>query len=346
MSRFLFNAWYAAAWGSEVGRSLTPRRVLGHPVVLYRREDGAPAALADRCPHRFAPLHLGRLEGDAVRCRYHGLCFDDQGRCVESPFGDRLPSGARLRPFPVVEQDSLVWLWPGEAALADPALIPRFAFLSEPATYKTLSGGTVIDAHYELGTDNLLDLTHVQFLHGQSFGDTFFTKSIRTVEQHDAGVTAKWWIPGAPSAPGFDPLFETGTRPVDVWLDLTWMAPSAVAIDIGVTEIGRPRSEGRNMLHLHLLTPEDETRTRYFWAAGRRDKQQSAEVDALLTGVLSAAFDFEDKPMLEACQRNMAGPDLMAQTPLVLGIDAAALRARRVLAELIAKEQTPAASAA
>ncbi|MFW8642703.1 Rieske 2Fe-2S domain-containing protein [Rhizobium beringeri] len=70
---FPLNAWYAAAYDVEVRRVLLARRICNKPIVLYRKEDGTAAALADACWHRLVPLSPGRLEGDKVICGYHGL---------------------------------------------------------------------------------------------------------------------------------------------------------------------------------------------------------------------------------------------------------------------------------
>ena len=79
---FLRNAWYAAAWDDELGDKPLARTMLGEPLVLYRDSAGAPVALSDTCPHRFAPLSLGRRDGDTLQCPYHGLVFGKNGICI------------------------------------------------------------------------------------------------------------------------------------------------------------------------------------------------------------------------------------------------------------------------
>lgn len=142
---FLRNAWYVAAWASEIERKLFHRTLLGVPVVMYRREDGAVTAMHDRCPHRFVPLHLGRLVGDNVECGYHGLQFDCGGQCVANPFDGRPPRAAKVRTFPVVERHGIVWIWPGDAA-PDESRIPAFAHLDDPALAK-VPGYRHVKAH-------------------------------------------------------------------------------------------------------------------------------------------------------------------------------------------------------
>jgi len=126
------GAWHMAAWSHEIGDALFRRRILGTPILLYRKEDGSVAALTDRCPHRFAPLSRGERVGDAVRCPYHGLTFDATGACIHNPFEDRIPPKAAVRSWPVTERDGVVWLWPGDPEAADSARIPDFAMLLRP----------------------------------------------------------------------------------------------------------------------------------------------------------------------------------------------------------------------
>lgn len=125
--KLLRNTWYAAAWSRDVGVDFSTRELLGEPMLLYRKHDGAPVAMIDRCPHRFAPLSMGKRVGDGVECGYHGLQFDCSGDCSKNPHGDgRIPPGARVRSFPAEDRYGLVWIWAGEPSRADASLIPDF----------------------------------------------------------------------------------------------------------------------------------------------------------------------------------------------------------------------------
>jgi phenylpropionate dioxygenase-like ring-hydroxylating dioxygenase large terminal subunit len=101
---FLRNSWYVAARSAEVARKPLARILLNEPVALYRKEDGTPVALEDRCCHRQLPLSMGRLEGDELRCGYHGLKFDASGTCVEIPGQTAIPPQARVRAYPLLER--------------------------------------------------------------------------------------------------------------------------------------------------------------------------------------------------------------------------------------------------
>src|ERR1044072_7833794 len=126
---FLRNCWYVAAWDHELidGR-LVARTLLGDHLLLFRGESGKVTILDNRCPHRGALLSNGRLEGDSIRCLYHGLQFDGTARCVQIPGQELIPPKMRVRHFPVVERDHLVWFWPGDPAQAHPSQIVDFPY--------------------------------------------------------------------------------------------------------------------------------------------------------------------------------------------------------------------------
>ena len=176
--KFLKNAWYVAGWGHELARDqLLGRRLFDQPVVLFRRQDGTPAAIADYCPHRFAPLSLGRLKGDAIECGYHGLQFDASGACVHNPHGTGLiPKACRVPSYPLVERHGILWIWPGEPQKAAETEVPDFSYLVAPGR-KTVFGMAPVAANYELIADNLMDASHTQYVHQDLLGTEAFTRS-------------------------------------------------------------------------------------------------------------------------------------------------------------------------
>ena len=101
---FLPNFWYAAGWCSEITTCPIARRILGRPVALFRTESGKAAAFDNCCPHRMAPLSLGTVEGETLRCGYHGLKFDCGGSCIEIPGQTNIPPRARVHSHPLVER--------------------------------------------------------------------------------------------------------------------------------------------------------------------------------------------------------------------------------------------------
>lgn len=337
---FLRNAWYAAAWADEVdGELLLPRRLLDEPVVLWRRGDGAAVALADRCPHRFAPLHLGRrVEGDRIECAYHGLRFDGRGACVFNPHGNgMIPPKAVVRRYPLVERDELLWIWMGDPALADAASIPEFAFLSDPA-FQNVKGYTLAEGHYELMTDNIMDLGHIEFLHPGLLGSEAVRKAKSEVVQHGRTVHSNRLTRDEVLPPFLQTWYEAGARPVQRWLNVRWDPAACMKLTVGVLPEGEPRERAHESQGCHLMTPATATTTHYFWAQGRNWGERDPALDAGRLASLRTAFDTQDKPMIEAVQRNMGTTDLDSLKPVMLATDAGAVRARRLLAQLVAQE--------
>lgn len=336
MTKFLTQAWYAVGWAADLEeKDLFPVTLMNIPMMLFRDGDGVARAIVDRCPHRFAPLSMGVHKGDRVACRYHGMEFDRHGRCVLSPFTKEIPAVAHIVSYPVMERNGVLWVWPGDAAKAEGVSPPDYPFLTE---YRHLvKGVTPVEAYYELSTDNLMDLSHAGFLHGEAFGENDQTNSVRTLERVGDEIVMDWFMPGVVGAPGFDPVFETGQSIMDVWLLLRWRPAANIVLEIGMTEPGWDRSNGRHFKLMNFLTPQGADRTTYLWAAAY--DHDTKDADAALLGVLKHAFDLDDKPMIEACFNRMGrSTDLMEQRPLLLLTDAGALRCRRALSSLIKAE--------
>ena len=167
---FLKNAWYVAAGAAEVGQAPLGRVILNEPIVLYRADSGA-VAFEDRCCHRRAPLSKGRVEGNALRCGYHGLLFNPAGECIEVPGQSRVPRSARVRVYPICEKHRWIWIWMGDPAQADPALIPDLHHNDAPG-WKATGGHLVVSADYRYLVDNLMDLSHLAFVHANSIGSS------------------------------------------------------------------------------------------------------------------------------------------------------------------------------
>lgn len=342
---FLKNTWYAAAWADEVGREMLPRRMLDQPIVMFRRQDGVAVALQDRCPHRFAPLHLGRLVGDEVECAYHGLRFDCSGACIANPHGNgAIPAKALVRSYPLVERYSLLWIWMGEAGAADPERIPEFAFLSDPQ-FQNVKGYTLAEGHYELMTDNIMDLGHIEFLHPGLLGSDAVRKAKTEIIQEGHTVHSNRLTSNEVLPPFLQVWYEAGDRPVQRWLNVRWDPAAAMKLTVGVLPEGEPREAANESQGCHLMTPATETTTHYFWAQGRNWGTPDPAMDAGRLASLRKAFDTQDKPMIEAVQRNMGTTDLDSLGPVMLATDAGPVRARRVLKQLLSAEAAAAAAA-
>src|SRR3974390_3031773 len=226
---YLRNAWYVAAWSDDLADgALLARTILKEPIVLYRTANGGVAALQDRCPHRFAPLHMGKIVGgDRVQCPYHGLEFDPSGACVLNPHGAKnIPSRARVRGYPAIEKHKAIWVWMGEAE-PDEAKVPEFSVLDNvPELHTTKRDKMVIKANYELIVDNLLDLSHTSYLHDGILGNAETVESEIAVELEGDDVIVSRYASGV-TAPGlFAAQWPHGPERVDKFTRMRWMAPS------------------------------------------------------------------------------------------------------------------------
>lgn len=335
---FLKNAWYVAAWSKDLAREPVARRYLNEPVVLYRKENGEPVALVDRCPHRFAPLSSGKLIGDVVQCGYHGLRFNSEGQCVHNPHGDhKIPNACKVRAYPVVDKHSLLWIWMGDAERADPALIPNVSFLADP-NRSTLIGGMIMKAHYELLMDNLMDLSHGQFVHASFMKDAEFVKGTNTVVQDGNAVSSNQWVPSG-KVHGMYGSNDDPDALYDQWWDIRWDPPGVLVLNSGITRAGAAREEGRINLSGHLVTPETESTTHYFYSNSRDWDVDNKELDERIRHWQHVGFHEQDHPMIESVHKNMENKDLLAMKPILLAPDAGAIRMRRILKKLIDDEQ-------
>lgn len=337
---FLFNAWYMIGWADEfTGEALVARTMLKIPVVAWRdAASGAYHALEDTCPHRFAPLSEGKLVNGRVQCGYHGLEFDGTGQCRHNPFNKVVPSSIRTRSFPIAERPGAVWVWMGDPARADEALIPDVDYHADP-TMRYVKGSSLIASDYRLITDNLMDLCHSTFLH-PSFGGLEYMPQFRSEERPDGVIVCNYHIPDMINIFGPDAIPAERIRNND---NIRWIAPSVHILESRAGLVG----SDEYIVYVpsaHILTPQDETSTHYFWSSGC-DKDLPVPDEALME-VLKQAFDGEDKPMLEAVQRRMAGRDLWDMDPVLLPTDAGAVRVRRKMAAMIAAEREEASVSA
>ena len=330
---YLKNSWYMIAWSADVADGLLARTALDVPLVLFRRPgDGGLVALHDRCPHRFAPLSRGHLAGDHIRCGYHGLEFDSAGQCRASYFSNAVPAAARVRSFPIAERDNAIWVWMGDPERADPALVPHLPFQADPGM-RVVFGHTVARANYQLYNDNLLDLTHATFLH-TTIGGPEWRPRFRSWEE-DGGVCCDYVVEDMAGLHGA----EARVKARDI---IKWKAPGTHVLTIDHTPLD-DASLPFFLISAHVLTPETEGSTHYFWS-GAIDSAMPIE-EPQMRAILTTAFDLEDKPMIEAIQQRMGGAEFWSLDPILLGADAGSVRARRILQRLINEEAASAEAA-
>ena len=349
---FLRNCWYVAGWSHQFpADGLVTRTMLGDPVVLYRKADRAVVALEDRCCHRLAPLSLGRLEGDDLRCMYHGLKFAPSGKCIEIPGQSFVPGKAGVRAYPVVERDCWVWVWMGDPASADPALIPRALGHGE-AGWIMRTGELAYKANYELINDNLLDLSHLSYVHAKTLGrnSMAWADSRPRTTSLARGLRVERWVVNNPLAPYLGRPADART---DSWQSYDYLAPSVFLLSSRFYPPGSAAAGDRTAPRPDLepfwvsqtsqaITPIDEKQSIYYFSSCLdRESANEEQADAQIE-LFRRAFD-EDNAMIEAQQR------VIDRTPrprmLATASDGALNQFRRLMARLIEEEAGADASA-
>lgn len=337
-STFPMNAWYVAAWDAEVGRKLLARTICEKDMVLYRKRDGNVSALADACWHRLLPLSLGTLVEDDVRCGYHGLRFDGNGRCTHMPSQDTINPSACVRSFPVVERHRFVWVWPGDASLADSNLVPDLRWMDDPA-WAGDGNMTQVKADYRLIIDNLMDLTHETYVHSTSIGNDALAEAPFDAVHGETTATIRRWVLGHDAPPFWAAqLGKPGL--VDRWQIIHFKAPSTIVLDVGVapTSTGAPegdRSQGVGMWIVHIPTPSTAKTSYYFWCHLRnyRINEQRVTREVLKGG---GGILAEDEVVIEAQQRAIdRNPESSFYN---MNIDAGSIWARRLIDAMIELE--------
>ena len=335
---FLEDCWYVAAWSRELSDGLVARTILDRPVVLFRAADGRPAALEDRCCHRSLPLSRGELIGDVVQCGYHGLRFDRAGQCVRVPGQTAIPPGARVESYPVVEKWRWIWIWMGDPARADESLVPDFHWNDDPG-WTAVGGVYRAECDYRLIVDNLMDLSHIQFVHASTLGAPADSEADTRVERGPGNVFVSRWVLDTAPSPMYAAALGADDN-VDRWQNITYTPPSSIVIDAGsaLAGTGAPegdRSRGVEIYSNHSMTPETGRATHYFWHQARNFKRDDESVSAFFYKAFDTALG-EDVATIEAQQRCI---DALGHRPTVdINADAGVAAARRLLDRLIAGE--------
>ncbi|CAN5559888.1 aromatic ring-hydroxylating dioxygenase subunit alpha [soil metagenome] len=332
------NGWYVAAFSHEVGRTLLERWFLDEPVILFRREDGTAVAMAGRCPHRQFPMAAGTLAGDTVTCGYHGIEFGADGRCVKIPTQERVPPAFGLRTYPIVERWQWLWIWTGDPLLADESLIPDHGaielglpdYSSVPMHYRLVNG------RYQLLHDNLLDLSHLSYLHGTKIG----TESVATTR--DEVTAGPDWIRSVRDIRDSEPSPHVrglyGEKRIDRYLDFTFIAP---CLHVGINRIseagkdGAPGTPLQESVVYHAVTPATKTTCHYFFARTQKHPTATdgqAASSAYIAGVLD-----EDVFATEQIERMLSNGT--EPRDLMTGGDVAVTKGRLMLQRMMVRER-------
>ena len=307
---FIRDAWYVAGWAYEIDDgALLARKLLGESVLLYRTTGGLPVAMRDRCPHRFAPLSLGHREGDCVRCPYHGLVFDSTGVCVEEPGRTRVSPGLDVRAYPLVERWKQLWIWMGDPAEADPARIPDCHYQDDSA-WASIPAYIHYKADYRLIIDNLMDFSHLTFVHATTLGGSASIAATKPkVEAIDGGVRMTRWYPQEPEIAPYLSGFGTFEGPVDRWHVYELLIDGNVFVmDSGSAPAGTGAPQGHRVSDAmqfratQIVTPEDERNSHFFWTYAHNFNIDDMAFTQKLADRIAEGFE-EDRTIIEAQQR-------------------------------------------
>jgi phenylpropionate dioxygenase-like ring-hydroxylating dioxygenase large terminal subunit len=335
MNGFLRNQWYTAATSAELGRQPLARTVCNEPLVIFRTEGGRVAVLTDRCPHRKAPLSSGEVVGSDIQCGYHGLRFAADGACTHVPGNAPIGRNFRARSFPAREIHGLVFVWLGEAALADPELIPDFSENVKPG-WTGVHGTLYVKGHYQLLIDNILDLTHVVFVHKTTLAGGGVAETPLEVDIQGDVVRAQRLMRNVDTAPIYKAARNLHGK-IDRWQFLEFRPPVYARITLGAREAGSELPFGTpTHVVLNSFTPETERSTHYFWSTVRSWGLDDVDVSKIYKNMTDQAFA-EDARIVEQ-QQQLIDSDRSGAPLVSLAFDRAGLAARRIIKRKLDEE--------
>ncbi len=336
---WLKNAWYVAGFKNELDEGkVVSRTFLGKPVVMMRHSDGRVVALEDMCPHRLMPLSAGRRVGDELECGYHGMRFAVTGICTLAPGQTHIPTQACVRSYPLVQRHGLLWIWMGQLERADSELVPDIRW-NEHAEWTPSRGYHHVKANFQLAVDNLMDLGHESWVHlrtiGQEDEEVIPNYPVKVTTTGEGLVQAHREMPNIDAPPFFAMVLDHQGQ-INRWQTAISLAPSICMTDFGVYPIGTSADDAYRSHVCHLLTPETEKTTHYFWSVARNRRLLDNDLTLAVCRAIEQTFD-EDAEVLQIQQAQLervGGP-----VPRVaLKVDEAPIRTRRVLDVLVKKE--------
>jgi vanillate O-demethylase monooxygenase subunit len=330
------NGWYIAAFCEEIGAPLLSRWILNEPVVLYRKADGVAVAVQGRCPHRHFPLGASKRVGDAIQCGYHGMTFAADGKCTSIPSQAKIPGVYSIRVYPLVERGLWAWIWPGDPEKADIALIPTLEEIGYASAdfYARPFYSLQVAGRYQLLNDNLLDLTHLGYLHSSSIGTDDDAATAEVRDQDARRLRSRRFMRNTPITPvvrartAFDGVVDR-----DSGMDFFFPGFHA---GIGETRIGAGHVRAGEILVTsrvwHAVTPATRTTSNYFFAMGSPDRQGVDDLVEILRPVIQ-----EDVFATVEIEKILSTLDEVPQE-LLLKSDATAVRGRRILQAMMDAE--------
>lgn len=338
---YVTHHWYAAAIAMELAPGqLLRREVLETPLVIYRGEDGRVGALEDRCPHRNVALSLGCVRGANVQCGYHGLQFDARGQCVQMPTGEAPPPVMRVRACPALERHGYVWVWMGEPERADPQAVPDYHWQDDPAwTGRLIWRPTA--CNYELALENVLDLSHTTFVHGETVGSPEVARTPAEVFAEGDTVSVRRVFPDNPLPPIY--RASTGMERADRTQTITYFSVNCVRLSVTLEPVGNTDpAQVRRLMFGGPYTPQGRSSHLHFSSAYRNFNLADESMTEALIGTIQKAFA-EDVPFLESQQRMI--DEGRAEPNRLFSVDKGPAMAMRLLRRALdAQEGRPAAA--
>jgi vanillate O-demethylase monooxygenase subunit len=330
------NGWYVAAFTEEIGEPLLSRWILNQPVVLYRKMDGIAVAVDGRCPHRHFPLGESKRIGDEIQCGYHGITFGADGKCTFVPSQSTIPGVYSIRRYPLVERGLWAWIWPGDPDKADEALIPTLDEIgfTLPGMIANAFYSMQVKGRYQLLNDNLLDLTHLGYLHASSIGtpDDAATPEVRDLNERR--LSSRRIMHDTPQPPLH--MESTDYRgPVDRISGMDFFFPG---FHSGIGEQRYPRDHARaneiiNTSRVwHAVTPATRTSCNYFFAMSSPSQERLDRAKISLKPVLE-----EDSFATEQIETIITTLDELPPE-LMLKSDTTAVQGRRILQAMMDRE--------
>ena len=343
---FIRNAWYVIAWSHELqdNEDFLSRTLCNEPLVTYRCDNGEVVVLEDRCCHRLAPLSKGRREGDYLRCMYHGLKFDASGVCVEIPGQKKIPPTAKIRTYPAVEHNNWIWVWMGAPEAADISLLPDTNSLDkEDWHYKPNYLHWDID--YRLGIDNLLDFSHLSYVHETTLGGTARIAQVSpTIEALPRGLRVSWWLLNIEPPPFHTQFKEFGGK-VDRWFKYDFLVPGVLIMWAGSQKAGTGAPEGNirdcvETRSCQALMPESEETSHYFFANPHNIPGDKEAITEQINTSVYQAFA-EDYDIITAQQEVIARSPGYKMVPIAA--DEALSKMRRLMQRMLRDENNASA---
>jgi len=341
VDRIVRNAWYVSAFRSEVGQALLPRKILGQPIVMYRTAAGRLVAMRDSCPHRFMPLSRGRLYKDGVRCMYHGALYDETGKCIEVPSQHEIPAKCFVKTYPTAEVERWVWIWMGDPDKADPALIPDKKYLGMGTEgFRSVDiKHRVGQARYHLCNENLIDDTHVTFLHMGQFESGGRVHTPPETTQIDRWVRTRWFDPDEKISNYFKMEFDVDYDRAPRALVGHFCAPATHCVWIEVYDPKNPDKMPKTLRIAFCFTPESDTTTHMFVCESRNYRTENAEWDEFMRESFHM-IQSQDLHAVEGIEYVMQNSHELPEE-VSFRADASVLRARRLINEMLDKEAAP-----